>query len=82
MYIYVHVYMFVYFSKEELFTFMWPEGKQHITETTKRPQTAGTNFKNSIIALVENLATKVIFVILVRDMPCLNKIKISKKMNM
>jgi hypothetical protein len=38
---------------------MWPEGAQHITETTKRPITAGTNFKNSIIALVDNLATKV-----------------------
>ena len=38
---------------------MWPEGAQDITETTKRPITAGTNFKNSIIALVDNLATKV-----------------------
>ena len=28
-------------------------------QTTKRPQTAGFNFKNSIIALVERLATKV-----------------------
>lgn len=38
---------------------MWPEGKQHITETTKRPVTAGTSFKNSIIALVDKLASKV-----------------------
>ena len=30
-----------------------------IFQTTKRPPTAGFNFKNSIIALVERLATKV-----------------------
>ncbi|KAK3104099.1 hypothetical protein FSP39_024410 [Pinctada imbricata] len=48
----------LYNSKEEILKLMWPEGKQHITETTKRPVTAGTNFKNSIIALVDNLATK------------------------
>ena len=28
-------------------------------QTTKRPLTAGTNFKNSIIALIANLASKV-----------------------
>ena len=38
---------------------MWPEGKKSVTEITKRPTTAGTAFKNSIIALVENLLTKV-----------------------
>ncbi|XP_054847259.1 unconventional myosin-Ig isoform X1 [Eublepharis macularius] len=37
---------------------MWPEGKQSITEVTKRPLTAATLFKNSIVALVENLASK------------------------
>ncbi|KAL5007010.1 hypothetical protein ScPMuIL_015816, partial [Solemya velum] len=45
-------------SSNDLFKLMWPEGEQHITETTKRPITAGTNFKTSIIALVENLSTK------------------------
>ncbi|KAG8138626.1 hypothetical protein E2320_001442, partial [Naja naja] len=30
---------------------MWPEGKQSITEVTKRPLTAATLFKNSIVAL-------------------------------
>uniref|UniRef100_H0WG72 Myosin IG n=1 Tax=Otolemur garnettii TaxID=30611 RepID=H0WG72_OTOGA len=37
---------------------MWPEGQQDITEVTKRPLTAGTLFKNSMVALVENLASK------------------------
>uniref|UniRef100_A0A4W5PUQ9 Unconventional myosin-Id n=1 Tax=Hucho hucho TaxID=62062 RepID=A0A4W5PUQ9_9TELE len=37
---------------------MWPEGKLRITEVTKRPLTAATLFKNSMIALVENLACK------------------------
>ncbi|XP_050418381.2 unconventional myosin-Id isoform X2 [Patella vulgata] len=45
-------------SKDELIRAMWPEGKQSVTETTRRPVTAGTNFKNSIVALVENLASK------------------------
>lgn len=38
---------------------MWPDGQQDITEVTKRPLTAGTLFKNSMVALVENLASKV-----------------------
>ncbi|XP_036593311.1 unconventional myosin-Ig isoform X2 [Trichosurus vulpecula] len=37
---------------------MWPDGQQDITEVTKRPLTAGTLFKNSMVALVENLASK------------------------
>nr|XP_022305174.1 unconventional myosin-Id-like isoform X4 [Crassostrea virginica] len=48
----------LYNSDEDILQLMWPEGAQDITETTKRPITAGTNFKNSIIALVDNLATK------------------------
>lgn len=48
----------LYNSKEALLKDMWPEGSQKITETTKRPTTAGTNFKNSIISLVQNLASK------------------------
>lgn len=38
---------------------MWPEGKLSITEVTKRPLTAATLFKNSMIALVDNLTLKV-----------------------
>lgn len=38
---------------------MWPDGKMSITEVTKRPLTAATLFKNSIIALVDKLACKV-----------------------
>ncbi|XP_012934852.1 unconventional myosin-Id [Aplysia californica] len=40
---------------------MWPEGARSVKETTKRPITAGTSFKNSMIALVENLASKTPF---------------------
>ncbi|KAK7909301.1 hypothetical protein WMY93_013985 [Mugilogobius chulae] len=37
---------------------MWPDGQMSITEVTKRPQTAATLFKNSIVALVDKLACK------------------------
>ena len=36
----------------------WPEGAQAVTEVTKRPKSAGTRFKESMIALVTNLQTK------------------------
>ncbi|XP_046369671.2 unconventional myosin-Id-like [Haliotis rufescens] len=45
-------------SDNELLKCMWPEGKLSVTETTKRPITAGTSFKSSIISLVQNLASK------------------------
>ncbi|MCL4146309.1 UNVERIFIED_CONTAM: hypothetical protein GTU68_025870 [Idotea baltica] len=48
----------MYSSKDPVISGMWPEGAQHITMTTKRPQTAGTMFKNSMIALTKNLASK------------------------
>ncbi|KAK7010457.1 unconventional myosin-Id [Biomphalaria glabrata] len=38
---------------------MWPEGAQSVNETSKRPITAGTAFKNSMIELVQNLASKI-----------------------
>lgn len=37
---------------------MWPEGAKSVESVTKRPLTAGTNFKNSMIALVGTLASK------------------------
>ncbi|XP_069501926.1 unconventional myosin-Ig [Ambystoma mexicanum] len=48
----------MYNSRNPVLREMWPEGKIHISEVTKRPQTAATLFKNSMIALVENLACK------------------------
>uniref|UniRef100_A0A8C6YLS5 Myosin motor domain-containing protein n=1 Tax=Naja naja TaxID=35670 RepID=A0A8C6YLS5_NAJNA len=48
----------LYNSMDPLLQEMWPEGKQSITEVTKRPLTAATLFKNSIVALVDNLASK------------------------
>lgn len=46
-------------SSNPVLKVMWPEGKLSITEVTKRPLTAATLFKNSMISLVENLASKV-----------------------
>ena len=47
-------------SRNKFISQMFPDGAQSITEVTKRPVTAGMNFKNSIIALVEkNLSLKV-----------------------
>ncbi|XP_012888429.1 PREDICTED: unconventional myosin-Ig isoform X2 [Dipodomys ordii] len=47
-----------YNSMDSTLRAMWPDGQQDITEVTKRPLTAGTLFKNSMVALVENLASK------------------------
>nr|XP_051680586.1 unconventional myosin-Id isoform X2 [Oryctolagus cuniculus] len=49
----------MYNSSNPVLKNMWPEGKLSITEVTKRPLTAATLFKNSMIALVDNLASKV-----------------------
>uniref|UniRef100_A0A8C0MFX0 Myosin IG n=2 Tax=Canis lupus familiaris TaxID=9615 RepID=A0A8C0MFX0_CANLF len=48
----------LYNSSDPTLRTMWPDGQQDITEVTKRPLTAGTLFKNSMVALVENLASK------------------------
>ncbi|XP_033097296.1 unconventional myosin-Id-like isoform X3 [Anneissia japonica] len=48
----------LYSSKNESIKEMWPDGKQSVLEVTKRPLTAGTIFKSSMIELVKNLATK------------------------
>ncbi|XP_069094072.1 unconventional myosin-Id [Pleurodeles waltl] len=48
----------MYNSSNPILKGMWPEGKLSITEVTKRPLTAATMFKNSMIALVDNLASK------------------------
>uniref|UniRef100_A0A8D8YBU6 Myosin-IA n=3 Tax=Cacopsylla melanoneura TaxID=428564 RepID=A0A8D8YBU6_9HEMI len=48
----------LYSSKNPLISGMWPEGAQDINKTTKRPLTAGTLFKNSMIALVKSLMSK------------------------
>ena len=36
----------------------WPEGAKAVTEVTKRPKSAGTTFKESMVSLVEKLKTK------------------------
>ncbi|XP_033193175.1 unconventional myosin ID [Bombus vosnesenskii] len=48
----------LYKSSNPIVSKMWPEGAQNILKTTKRPLTAGTLFRNSMIALVKNLTSK------------------------
>lgn len=48
-------------SSDKNISSMWPEGAEDITKTTKRPLTAGALFKNSMVALVKNLTSKVPF---------------------
>ncbi|KAF8795174.1 Unconventional myosin ID like protein [Argiope bruennichi] len=45
-------------SADPLISQMWPDGDKDITQVTKRPLTAGTLFKNSMVALVKNLGSK------------------------
>ena len=45
-------------SNHALLQEQWPEGAKAVTEVTKRPKSAGTTFKESMISLVENLRTK------------------------
>ncbi|XP_076272228.1 unconventional myosin ID isoform X2 [Rhynchophorus ferrugineus] len=48
----------LYNSKDANLKAMWPEGAQHITQITKRPPTAGTLFKTSMLELVKTLTNK------------------------
>ncbi|KAM9737324.1 unconventional myosin-Ig [Menidia menidia] len=48
----------MYNSSNPVLREMWPDGQLGITEVTKRPLTAATLFKNSIVALVDKLACK------------------------
>ena len=48
----------LYNSKNSYLKSMWPEGAEHITKTTKRPLTAGTLFKNSMLALMKTIHLK------------------------
>jgi myosin-1 len=48
----------LYNSDHKLLKAMWPEGAQALTEVTKRPKSAGSRFKESMVALVTNLKTK------------------------
>ncbi|OAD54424.1 Myosin-IA [Eufriesea mexicana] len=48
----------LYKSNNSIISKMWPEGAQNILKTTKRPLTAGTLFRNSMIDLVKNLTSK------------------------
>ncbi|KAK2160949.1 hypothetical protein LSH36_124g01005 [Paralvinella palmiformis] len=48
----------LYNSKNKMISSMWPEGAKSVQAVTKRPVTAGTNFKISIIELVKNLGSK------------------------
>ncbi|KAJ9577049.1 hypothetical protein L9F63_006397, partial [Diploptera punctata] len=48
----------LYNSTDQTIKNMWPEGVRMLIGTTKRPLTAGTLFRNSMIALVKTLTSK------------------------
>jgi len=48
----------LYNSSNKIVSAMWPEGAMDITKTTKRPLTAGTLFRSSMIDLVKILTSK------------------------
>ncbi|XP_074596789.1 unconventional myosin ID [Brevipalpus obovatus] len=48
----------MYGSENGLIKSMWPDGAQMVTKVTKRPLTAGTLFKQSMIELMKNLQSK------------------------
>lgn len=48
----------LYHSRNSVLSGMWPEGAQSITQTTKRPLTAGTLFQRSMTELVLTLQKK------------------------
>lgn len=45
-------------SNHRMLKVMWPEGEQDVNQVNKRPLTTATIFKNSMIALVQNLMEK------------------------
>ena len=49
----------LYHSKNPTISSMWPEGEKSITTITRRPLTAGTIFRNSMISLSTLLSSKV-----------------------
>lgn len=48
----------LYHSKNPILSSMWPEGEKSITSVTRRPLTAGTIFRNSMISLSNLLSSK------------------------
>ncbi|CAF1653644.1 unnamed protein product, partial [Adineta ricciae] len=48
----------LYYSRNPIISSMWPEGEKSITSVTRRPLTAGTLFRNSMISLSNLLSSK------------------------
>ncbi|UJR31157.1 hypothetical protein I4U23_018664 [Adineta vaga] len=48
----------LYHSHNSIISSMWPEGEKSITSVTRRPLTAGTIFRNSMISLSTLLSSK------------------------
>ncbi|CAF1126177.1 unnamed protein product [Rotaria sp. Silwood1] len=48
----------LFHSKNPILSSMWPEGEKSITSVTRRPLTAGTIFRNSMISLSTLLSSK------------------------
>ncbi|CAF4451333.1 unnamed protein product, partial [Adineta steineri] len=48
----------LYHSKNPILSAMWPEGEKSVISVTRRPLTAGTVFRNSMISLSNLLSSK------------------------
>lgn len=51
----------LFHSKNPILSAMWPEGEKSIASVSRRPLTAGTIFRNSMISLSNLLSSKVRF---------------------
>jgi len=51
----------LFHSKNPILSSMWPEGEKSITSVTRRPLTAGTIFRTSMMSLSNLLSSKVIY---------------------
>ena len=49
----------LFHSKNPILSAMWPEGEKSIASVSRRPLTAGTIFRNSMISLSNLLSSKV-----------------------
>ena len=59
--LFLHLSRLVYRSSKPALAALFPEGASHEGTISKRPITAGNRFRNSIRALIDNLATKTPF---------------------
>ena len=55
----------LYHSSNPIISSMWPDGEKSITTVTRRPLTAGTIFRQSMISLSMLLSSKVKIILII-----------------